>query len=188
MDRKEKEILGAMEKLGAAHADEVNASIETAISNVIEQGLAPQEALNIPPKKMEALYTQGYQLYNAGSYKKAGKIFGLLVMLSNTDPRYYMANGACLHKVGRYEEAIQSYGMAASYDPTSPIPLYHAVDCTMEMGDKISTVTLLEMVIQRCRDEEQYSLIKERCKILKEALVNEINEHGLGPGKREKKK
>jgi type III secretion system low calcium response chaperone LcrH/SycD len=185
MDRKEQEIYSEMQKLGNTHAEEIDQSLETVSNNIFKGGLTPQEALNIPNKKMEALYAQGYHLFNTGNYVKAGKIFGLLCIMAQTDPRFFMANAASLHKQKRYQDAMKNYGMASSYDPLNPIPLYHSVDCALELGDRMSASVLLEMVIERCEDKEEFSLVKERCTVLRDLLIKDINERGAFPKKGE---
>lgn len=178
MDRKEQEIYNDMNKLGESYSEEIDKSLETVANNIFQGGLTPQEALNISPKRLEALYAQGYHLFNTGNYIKAGKIFALLCVVAQTDPRFYMANAASLHKQGRFEEAMQNYGMAASYDPLNPIPMYHAVDCAMEIGDEVTAAVLLEIVISRCQDKEEFSLIKQRCTILRDLVIKDLNEKG----------
>jgi type III secretion system low calcium response chaperone LcrH/SycD len=175
MNRKEKRIQEEMDKLAAKYQEEIKGSAKVIAENIFKKGMAPQNALAIPPRKIEGIYAQGYQLYNAGNYKKAYETFELLTLLNGQDPRFVFGMAASLQGLGDYQKAFMLFMQSANLDADNPVPYYHAADCCLKSEDKVSAVVMLHLVIEKSKNLSQYSYIKDRAKIMQETLTDELN-------------
>ena len=84
-------------------------TVEALITGGAEKGLMPKQALNIGDDTMEAIYSQGYNLYNQGKYKDASYIFRLLMLLDYLTPKYILGLAACLHRLKDFKNAANVY-------------------------------------------------------------------------------
>ncbi len=82
----------------------------------------------------ESLYAVGYHLYAQARYAQALPIFGILVARSSMERRFRCAFAACLQVQGRHKTAVSHYLLAATIDPTDPVPILGASECLIAMG------------------------------------------------------
>ncbi len=82
----------------------------------------------------ESLYAVGYHLYTQARYAQALPIFGILVARCSMERRFLCAFAACLQVQGRHEAAVSHYLVAATIDPTDPIPILGASECLLALG------------------------------------------------------
>jgi len=183
MDRKEKEILDLLEQVHKQHEGELQAGFRAVAQNIIQHGMSPKEALGITNTRTEALYAEGYKLYNAGHLKRALPFFELLNMIDNKEPRFLFGYAACQQGLKHYKEAVAAYVTLAHIDIASPFPLFHAADCLMHEGDALSSLIVLDMAIARAGDNANYATLKERALLIKEGLIQKIKKGGQGHDK-----
>jgi Tetratricopeptide repeat. len=178
MDRKEKKIQEELKKLASQYQEEMIASARTIGDNIINKGAPPYQALAISKGKLEGIYAQAYQLYNAGNFKKAYRTFEMLSLLCDDDPRFLFGMAASLQGLKLFREAYGYFIVSATKDSDNPVPFYHAADCCLQEGDKISALVMVQLVIDKCKDRPEYSYIKDRSQVLKDSLTNELNAEG----------
>ena len=123
---------------------------------------------------MEAMYAQGYNLYNQGKYKEASYVFRLLMLLDYLTPKYVLGLAACLHRLKDYKSAANIYLLCGTLDAHNPLPHYHAADCYIQLGLTPLAIFSLDMAQTAAGDQPQYSVIKERAKLMRETLHKEM--------------
>lgn len=151
-------------------------AIASLLTQALNKGLMPKTALRLGDDTMEAIYGQGYNLYNQGKYKEASYVFRLLMMLDYLTPKYSMGLAACLHRMKDYKNAANTYLLSATLDTSNPMPHYHAADCYMQLGVKIAAIFSLNLAIQAAGSQPQYSVIKERATLMRETLNQLVQE------------
>lgn len=170
----EQQVKKAAESVGAGVAENKIEGVKSAINRAARKGVTPKEALGLTDAMVEGIYGQAYRLYNTGKYKEAIKIFRLLLTISATEPKYAMGLAACFHMAKDYRSAVDSYSIASIIDPQSPIPLYHASDCYIKMGDPASAIVMLETAKKRAGDRPEFKTLKDRANMTLESLNKEI--------------
>ncbi len=174
MDRKEKEIADILEKVHKQNEAELQTGFRTIAQNIMRHGMSPKEAFGVSNAKTEALYAEGYKLYNAGNLKRAIPYFELLNMIDGNEPRFLFGLAACFQGLKQYKEALSSYMALSRIDLVSPYPLFHAADCALHEGDPLTTLILIDMAIDRAGDTPAFATLKERSLLIKEGLVEKL--------------
>jgi type III secretion system low calcium response chaperone LcrH/SycD len=183
---KEEEMIESVMKIAEGETPKVKKGGKAFFDNIFEKGMMPKDALGVQESDTEALYAQGYQLYNMGKYKDARSVFGSLMLIDPIDPRFLFGHAACSHMLEEYKVAADMYMHQAIVAPDDPIPYYHAADCYIKLGDLFSASVSLNLVIKRSGSEEKYKMIKERSEMtvkkIEEQLSSEIieSEEDLG--------
>ena len=170
----EQQVKKATENVGAGVANEKIEGIKNAIDRASRKGASAKEALGLTDAMVEGIYGQAYRLYNTGKYKEAIKIFRLLLTINATEPKYAMGLAACFHMSKDYKSAVDSYSIASMIDPNSPIPLYHASDCYIKMGDPVSAIVMLETAKKRAGEKPEFKTLKDRVNMTLESLNKEV--------------
>lgn len=134
-----------------------------------------KDILGVTDENAESVYGQAYILYNSGRYNDAGEVFRLLIMLNAIEPKYTMGLAACYHMLKEYSAAAAMYNLVTIIDPTTPLPFFHASDCYLQLGDKISAAIMLEMAIKRAANRAEYATLLQRATITLEALKKELS-------------
>lgn len=148
--------------------------LEEFASKIVGEGVPPRDAMGLNDQMIEGIYAQAYRLYNTGKYKEASQLFRLLIMLNGAEPKYSMGLAACFHMAKDYQTAVQVYTTCGLIDPTNPIPHYHASDCYLQLGDRVSAMISLQMAVKRSGDKQEYSQLKDRALMTIESLKEEI--------------
>ena len=178
MDRKEKEITEILEKVHKQHEAELQTGFRTIAQNIMRHGMSPKEAFGVSNARMEALYTEGYKLYNAGNIKRAIPYFELLTMIDNKEPRFLFGLAACFQGLKQYKEAMQAYMALTSIDLASPFPLFHAADCALHEGDPLTALILIDMAIDRAGEVPAFTSLKEKAVVIKQGLMEKVKVGG----------
>ena len=179
----EESTSAAAEKVTSAvsyAAEPAKDTIKTLLTQAMTKGTMPKTALRIGDETMEAMYAQGYNLYNQGKYKEASYVFRLLMLLDYLTPKYVLGLAACLHRLKDYKSAANVYLLCGTLDSHNPLPHYHAADCYIQLGLLPLAIFSLDMAVISAADQPQYSVIKERAKLMREAIHKEILEKGIG--------
>ena len=151
-------------------------TIKTILFGAVNKGILPKHAFRLGDDTMEAIYSQAYTLYNQGKYQEASYIFRLLMLLDYMTAKYVLGLGACLHRMKDFKNAANIYLLCATLDSTNPLPHYHAADCYLQLGYPEMAVFSLGLVLATAKEDPQYAVIKERARLMKEALDKELNE------------
>lgn len=168
------DIKKAIDELAKGLEPEQAKKLEQFASKIIGQGVTPKDAMGLDDQMVEGIYAQAYRLYNTGKYKEACQLFRLLIMLNGAEPKYSLGLAACYHMAKDYESAVAAYTSCGMIDPNNPIPHYHASDCYMQMGDKVSALIALEMAVKRSGDKPEFSQLKDRALMTIEKIKEEI--------------
>jgi len=124
---------------------------------------------------VESIYGQAYRLYNTGKYEEAIEVFRLLLMVRASEPKFALGAAACFHRLKQYKSAIDSYIVMTMIDPETPIPFFHMSDCYIQMGDAISSLTMLQLAIEKAGDKAEFHVLKDRATLTLQGL-NKIME------------
>lgn len=133
-----------------------------------------KDMLGVTEESIESLYSQAYLLYNTGRYRDAIQVFRLLIMLNPMESKYTMGLAASLHMLKEYKGASAAYSLVSILDPENPIPYYHASDCYIQSGDKLSAIAMLEMAIKRAGAKPEFAALKKRAEITLETVKKEL--------------
>lgn len=173
--------------MGKAHSKEVGDAILKVTKNVMQDGMMPKDACGMSDNTAEAMYAQGYQLYNNGKYSEARHIFSMLTVLNPLEPKYLLGQAASTHMLKDLEHAAELYLRYTIISPHDPVPYYHAADCYMQLREVDCAIIALNMVIRKSGEKPEYSTLKDKAKMMLEKLAKEVAE-GNGAVEREKVK
>lgn len=184
LEQFEKEIKGidtgaVSEKLTEATAQAAKPAKETItaiLTEALNKGALPKQALHLSDEAMEAIYGQGYNLYNQGRYKEASYVFRLLMLLDYMTPKYALGLAASLHRLKEYTSAANVYLLCGTLDTKNPLPHYHAADCYMQLNMPVMAIFSLDLAITAAGSQTQYSIIKERALLMKDTLEKQAKE------------
>lgn len=168
------DVRKAVEEMSQGLEPEQVENLQKLASKVVGHGVTPRDAIGLDDQMIEGIYAQAYRLYNTGKYKEASQLFRLLIMLNGAEPKYALGLAACFHMAKDYETAAEAYNNCGILDNNNPIPHYHASDCYLQMGDKVSAMIALEMAVKRSRDKPEYAQLKDRALMTIESLKQEI--------------
>lgn len=174
MKREQEQVSKSAEEVAEKLSDEVSEKFEEAAENVVKKGILPKDAMGMDDQMLEGIYGQAYRLYNTGKYDEASHIFRLLIMVNSMEPKYTMGLSACFHMMKEYKFAVDGYTLCGIIDPDNPIPPYHAADCYINLGDKISAAVSLKMAIKRAGDHPEFATLVDRAKLMIESLKKEL--------------
>lgn len=167
-----KEKVAELNKLASGPAKE---TLKTLLFETINKGLLPKHALRLEDDTMEAIYSQAYMLYNQGKYQEASYIFRMLMLLDYMTQKYILGLAACLHRMKEYKDAANMYMLCSTLDASNPLPHYHSADCYLQLGFPEMASFSLGLVIAIAKDQPQYTVIKERARLMKETLDADLN-------------
>ncbi len=174
MKGEEQEVKQAAQDIGKSLGGDVLQNLSALVDNVLLQGMPFKDALGVSNAKIEAIYSQAYQMYNSGKFTDAIQLFRLLLVLEPMESKHYMGLAACQHMIKEYENAIKAYGFAGIIDPQTPVPFFHASDCYLQMRDKTSAIIMLDMAVQRAGEHPEYQTLKDRALMMITSLKKEI--------------
>jgi type III secretion system low calcium response chaperone LcrH/SycD len=149
-------------------------TITTLLTEALNKGIMPKHALHLGDETMEAIYGQGYNLYNQGRYKEASYIFRLLMLLDYMTPKYILGLAASLHRMKEYTTAANVYLLCGTLDSGNPLPHYHAADCYIQLNLPIMAIFSLDLAITAAGSQPQYSIIKERATLMRDTLDKQV--------------
>lgn len=158
-------------------------TITALLTQAMNKGVMPKHALHLGDETMEAIYGQGYNLYNQGRYKEASYIFRLLMLLDYVTPKYILGLAACLHRMKDYNTAANVYLLCGTLDTGNPLPHYHAADCYLQLNLPVMAVFSLDLAITAAGTQPQYAIIKERATLMRQTLDKQLKAEKKGEGK-----
>lgn len=140
------------------------------LTKVLGEGVPVQEAMHLSDNAVEYIYSDAYQKFETGKYEDASNYFMLLYIIKASDPRFSFGLGACAHKLKNYEKAIQWYFVSGVLDPENPLPFYYASDCYINSNELDLAEISLIMSLNRIGSNEKHATLKERVKMMINAL------------------
>lgn len=167
-----REKVAQLNKLASGPARD---TIKTILFESINKGILPRHALRLEDDTMEAIYSQAYTLYNQGKYQEASYVFRMLMLLDYMTQKYILGLAACLHRMKEYKNAANIYMLCSTLDSTNPLPYYHSADCFLQLSMPEMASFALGMAMEIAKDQPQFSVIKERARLMKETLDAELD-------------
>jgi type III secretion system low calcium response chaperone LcrH/SycD len=156
------------------------ANLDAIVEHFLEHGGVFKDAHAITDAEMEAVYSVAYNLYKAGKYDEALKVFKFLCFFDHLEKKYWMGLGAAQQLLGKYEDAVQAYSYAALLDVRDPRPPMHAADCYMLLGDREKAESALHATIEFSGDDPAKSRFKERAETLLDMIKTKYAQGGQG--------
>ena len=126
-------------------------------------------------EQINALYTNAYHLYKAGSYEEAMKIFRPLLVMDSTDNRIWMGFAACAQMLRQYDEALKGYGYASILDPENPKPFFHAMECHIALKNYAEAKVAGEYVVGVAEGKQENEKMLARTKLLLKAIESRLS-------------
>ena len=126
-------------------------------------------------EQINALYTNAYHLYKAGSYEEAMKIFRPLLVMDSTDNRIWMGFAACAQMLRQYDEALKGYGYASILDPENPKPFFHAMECHIALKNYSEAKVAGDYVVGVAEGKPEHEKMLARTKLLLKAIESRLS-------------
>ena len=133
--------------------------LEQKMAEFFLAGGMPYELYGIAEQELEALYTKGFQEYNAQQYGKAIESFAYLISLKPDEKRYLFAFAATLQAVKDYKKAIYYYSMAAYQDMDDPTITLQVIECLIALKMYEDALAVLEVLLQETASDTQWSAL-----------------------------
>ena len=165
INQTQKSVQEVMAKLGDAVPPEAKSRIEEAVKEIIEHDVLPRIALGLPPEMFEAMYQQGYNLFQSGKYQDALTIFNVLRFLDISDGRYTFSIAACYHYMQEYLDAAANYLIYREMDPLNPITSFHLYDCFVKADYPASALFFIQEALVLAGMDPQYDALKEKIQL-----------------------
>ncbi len=141
------------------------------------KGRTIREVMHYNDDYMEGFYTQGYQFYRSGKYDNAYTAFEYLNKLDPWVYKYHFGMCSAAHMDKRYADAAQLYYRLAVLHPDRPEPLYHSIDCYLQLGDPISALGVSGATESRAKNKPEYAEIYERCKMISKTISDTLEKN-----------
>lgn len=167
-------VKSSVEEVSKNTSQADKAKSEELLIKVLEQNMLPKDAMGLDDAFLEKIYADGYNFFKAGQYEKAMGIYRILMLLNPLDARHPMALASCYHRLKNYYEAMLYYGLSNELDEKNPLPLYHASDCMIKLGNKKEALILLKAMLQKMGNNPKYVILKERVEQSIKPLEEEI--------------
>ncbi|MEC7839976.1 MAG: SycD/LcrH family type III secretion system chaperone [Chlamydiota bacterium] len=146
------------------------------LEKIYLEGKTYAEAMGLDSNHLDALFSMGYNNYNAGKYQEAQMYFCYLTLLNNRDPRYFFSAGAAFQMQKDYSNAIAFYSQCTRLDWMNPMPWFHLADCYIKTEDFPNALMALKGVINRTKNDGMYAKINERAHILYNQTLEKFSE------------
>lgn len=89
--------------------------------------------LTLSEEEVERMYAFGFAQYGSGNWNEAADCFRLLCTRRPMEPKFWFALGATLQEAGSYQDALNSWAMAALLKKEDPYPHFHAAECCFSL-------------------------------------------------------
>jgi type III secretion system low calcium response chaperone LcrH/SycD len=149
-------------------AEASSSEIVDAIFDGLSKGATVSDIAGLSGNALEAGYGLAYNLYNAGNYADAEKLFAALCIYNHQDTRFWMGLGGSRQAGGNLEGAIDAYNMASIASALSdPAPSVHAGLCYLKQGDTENAAALFDAALEFGQpDNSLHQSYRERAKAL----------------------
>ncbi|MES2480729.1 MAG: SycD/LcrH family type III secretion system chaperone [Pseudomonadota bacterium] len=134
-------------------------------------------AAGFSEQNLESLYALGHQLYQAGRYDEALKLFSFVTLHNHVEKRYLIATAATLQLLERPSEALGFYGMASFMDPNDPVPTFHGCECLIALGQTDEALEGLASAIADCQPQ-RHDALRQRALGLQALLERKLKQEG----------
>jgi type III secretion system low calcium response chaperone LcrH/SycD len=153
-----------------------------AILDALGKGATLGDAAGLTQNALEAGYGMAFNLYNAGNYADAEKLFSALCVYDHHDERFWNGLGGCRQANGHLEGAIDAYNMATVAGALgNPAPSVHAGLCYLKLGDTENASALFNAAIELGQpDNSEHQAYRERARAMFD-LIAQRKPTGVAP-------
>lgn len=147
-----------------------------AIYEGLSRGATVGDIAGISAETLEAGYGLAYNLYGAGNYTDAEKLFSALCIYRHQDTRFWMGLGGSRQADGNLAGAIDAYNMASIASALSdPAPSVHAGLCYLKQGDTENAAALFDAALEFGQpDNSLHQSYRERARALLDQIRKEV--------------
>lgn len=121
-----------------------------ALLQLLAAGGTVAQALDLPPRQLEALYAHGVGQYGQGRLDEAVRVFSLLVMLDHGQRRWVQALATALQAQGHPGRALPYWALVQLLDPSDPEPTLATAHCLLAQGLPREALSALQLVVRQC--------------------------------------
>ncbi len=157
-------------EFGTSYTEKQKEQYSLVLHKIMDEGIPPADAMEIPPDLLNAIYGFAYRIYNSGNYLMASVMFALLVSLKPGVIKFHMGLGASFHLLKEYGKATECYLTCYIADLSNPLPFYHIADCCLKEGSNEAARTSLDFAIAIASADRKYDKLKERAEMMKSHL------------------
>ena len=83
---------------------------------------------------MDIIYDTGYYAFNLGMNEFSSKLFEFLSARERNSSKYWRARGAVYQNIKCYENAIECYDKAITFDETEAVSIVFRAECLIMLG------------------------------------------------------
>ena len=164
----------AVNKMGPEFTKEQKKEHAKLLVKIFEKGMSPREAMEISDAELAEIYSFAYHKFSSGNYAEAKDLFKIMFSLDPLNSDFATALGVCFHKLKEYDQAINCYMMGDLLEPESPVCLFYAYDCYMNLQNEVCAGIMLCNVIAKAGDQPAYTHIKEDAQMRLDLLQKKI--------------
>ena len=127
----------------------------------LAKGKTARQILGVSHASMVEFYEAAFHLFENERYEDAANAFLFLITLDPHNGDYWLGLGMSAQQEGHINEAIDSYELAAYYQPDNPVPYFYLVKCFFLIKDRASALEALNLAVEYASDYEEWSELKE---------------------------
>jgi type III secretion system low calcium response chaperone LcrH/SycD len=121
---------------------------------------------------VKVLYAMAYQLYRNGKYSDAKQFFRYLTLTQPEQRHFWMGLAACQQMLKEYNQAIESYSVAAIQEPNDPYVHWYAADCFWANGQLEEGHNTLKSAISTAKKDSKHHVFALKLELIQHAWMN----------------
>ena len=142
------------------------------IVEMLVEGADAATIRGLDETQLEAIYGLGSLLYEQGKFEQAEQVFAWLCREKPVSARFLKALGAARQMMGRYQSAIDAYGLAAVLNLEDPAPSLHAAECLIHIDEFERARNALDAAEEQAQGKAQHAETTEKIATLREAITD----------------
>jgi tetratricopeptide (TPR) repeat protein len=99
----------------------------------------------------DVIYSLAVDAVNKNDTEKAARFFSFLTIYNPTNSLYLYGYGFCLRQLGKYDEALQQFSLAASLYPEEAAHTLSIAECLLMKREYAEAHQTLDMLIRFCK-------------------------------------
>lgn len=152
--------------------------IEPTLARALEalgQGATVGDLKGVTQEQLEGMYAVAYQLHACKDYEKAEPVFAVLCLLDHMDKRFWLGLADTKMQLGKYEPALEAFGMAAMMDFNNPVPSFQAGMCFLAVKNKKEAANAFRHAVLVAEDSPDHPEYKAKGLAMLELLNEPLN-------------
>lgn len=139
-----------------------------AILDALGKGATIGDVAGLSQDALEAGYGLAFNLYTAGNYTDAEKLFSALCVYDHHDERFWNGLAGCRQAGDNLEGAIEAYNLATVAGSLgNPAPVVHAGLCYLKLGDTENASALFNAALDLGEpDNREHQAYRERAQAM----------------------